>query len=381
MSIPNADNSFISLGGNGYKLPTGATVFQATDSITSSIRSISETAQQEKMAAGAGNTQISDSCGGGGNCGRDASYVMLDVRRTKIPKSTGVFELNTGMGWMNSTQTFYENARFTAPRTLCCTNDFPIHERPELCCDTTNIATYYMAWRSCIHEHRFICGGDNGYQEWNPEEARLQQTAVESMALFASLLAFNGSAENNLIGLANNPRIMDAPMPSLLTSPPSLIMSALANVMSLLRMWESITVTADGNYTPQTYLWLIPSMFYDPLSVRLYEGQRLIDWISGGSCCNTTTNTNRPTYKLQIVPIPELNAHGVDGRPTGYIMKYGDLEWVRPYFTLDGAPDRNGSPYSILPPQQDGLFRTTIAWFRAGSVAPKDLTGLVRTRF
>jgi hypothetical protein len=375
MKTSTTDNPFVSLGGAGYSTNNGVTVYSANNSASNAIQTRSQAVRQAEA-----EFQASDSCGGTSGCGRNGSYVLLDIDRLSIPQSTGVFNLDTGMGWMNSVQKFYARPKFTAPRSLCCTNDFPIHERPELCCDTTTIKTFYMAWRSCLHEHNFICAA-NGYQEWNPEEAQLQQTAIESMAHFANMIAFNGLPEEGLIGLANNPKIMQAFCPSFSSAPAKLIIDAITHMMGMLRMWESIQLTADGNYAVKPYLFLIPSMYYDVLNARMYEGKRLIDWIEGGGCCETAIDSGRPTYRLRFVPIPELNSPPAGMRPMGYIMRPGDLDWMRPYFTLDGQPDANGGPFSMLPPQRDGLFDTTIAWFRCGSVIPKALDRLIRVLF
>jgi hypothetical protein len=106
-----------------------------------------------------------------------------------------------------------------------------------------------------------------------------------------------------------------------------------------------------------------------------------LDWIEGGGCCDTANSTDRPLYRVKLVPIPELNNHGVFRRPVGYIFRYGDLDVVRPRFTLDGRPDPGGADINFLVPQRDGLFELQIAWMRIGSVVPKDLQSIVRTQF
>jgi Uncharacterized protein conserved in bacteria (DUF2184) len=375
---------FVNIGGDPTQLKNGISVYKASNQMVGSLQSLSATVPDRLEAeAKAMGMSMQDACCGDtpGGCGFGVPWIDMNVRKVRMPRTTGLFNELTESGWAGEHQVFYETPRFSMPASLCCTNDFPLIQEPSLCCDKSNIATYFLAWRTCIMRQAPTICGPNGPQRWDYLETRKQELAFESMRMFMAQIAMNGDESENILGLANNPRIPTVQMVNLLTSTPQMVLKAIANVMAQLRSHDSIELNADGSYATKTFLWIIPSAIYDQLTSRFYLNRRLIDWIEGGGCCDTADTGNRPLYRVKFVPIPELNNHGVFRRSVGYIFHHGELDLIKPKFTLDGQPDGAGSDIVVLPPQADGLFQLSIAWFRMGSVVPKDIQSIVRTQF
>jgi hypothetical protein len=375
---------FVDIGGTPTKLANGISVYKANSQLVGSLQSIAATvpAAIEEAAAAQGMSMQDACCGDApGGCGFNVPWIDMNVRKTRVSRTTGMFNEIADSGWAGEYQTFYETPRYSLPKSLCCTNDFPLIQEPSLCCDKSNIATYFLAWRSCIMRQAPTICGPSGPQQWDYLETRKQELALESMRMFMAMAAMNGDESENILGLATSPRIPTVHMVNLLTAAPALILKAIANVMSMLRSHDGIELNANGSYSTKTFLWVVPSAIYDALESRLYLNRRLLDWIEGGGCCDTANSTDRPLYRVKLVPIPELNNHGVFRRPVGYIFRYGDLDVIRPRFTLDGRPDAGGADINFLPPQRDGLFELQVAWMRIGSVVPKDLQSIVRTQF
>jgi hypothetical protein len=359
---------YINLGGELVNPGATIPVYKANQSITSSIQSISkQTVNQFR--------QVADACGGG-ICG-SSTYLMPEISKAKLPMSTGLFDLDQNAGWAKNTEVWYSDEFYLSPRSLCCTDDIPMLRTDNICCEQSGIATLYLGYQSCIHDYKQYCGS-GGYELYNPE-GELQRRVMEALAFAACQIMFNGDASENITGLANNPRYSAVLMPNILTSSPTQILAAISSALSVIRSRQTITINASGNYETTRLVMAIPAHYYDYLEAYIIPGTSvtLLQQIQEKGCaCPTQGQAQAPSYKLSVLPIPELNLSN-----TGYIFELGNLVGIAPTFTEDGSPSPTGSRFIMLPSYPQGLQNIVIAWCRVGGVIAKDYTKVVKLRF
>jgi hypothetical protein len=293
---------------------------------------------------------------------RGAIFNNRAIKRLKAPSSSDIlFPVFSGDGWGNVLETIIEpQMPVAAAARVCCSENIPVvtNSMVSRCYLHTGFTDLAIASSLCYTELR--------QQEFMGLDNLVDANVLEALRFATNEIAFLGDGDN-VLGIYNSNYIPTYYFPSGDLQPTELFY-ALASLRMLLpsRPLENlgsggIQSILQGNgevaLNENTWILAVPEILYQQLALTMLPttpSLSILQALETGSCCASASNSPLMP-RVKLIPVPEFNSLGDDGRPFGLLYRYGSIEIRRPLSFLP------------LPPLMDGLVVRQVSIARVGS--------------